>query len=619
MRRASVKIWWPMALVLPVLMLFSDLVWASSVIRQFTPRYSTTQRGEVLVIGNSSMTCPDSQTNCPAARNRVGTILNNNSYTMEYVNPDNVSTIPANSSTADLVLPAGGEVLFAGLYWGAATSAGARGVAAPQPVRRNIVQFATPGSSYVSITASRVDNNASDFSAFADVTSQVRAAGAGTYKVSGIQAGTGADRYAGWSLVVVVSDPNLPPRNMTVFDGYAIINTSTPREITTRVSGFLTPPTGPVNTMLGVVAYEGDQLYVNDIFQLNGNTLSDAVNPADNFFNSTISELGQDVMDRNPSYLNVLGIDIDRMQTNALGNNETDADLTFSSSGDVYYPVVFTFQVDVFEPVIRPVKSYTDVNGGQVEAGDIIEYTIEVPNTGNDGAVNVVLTDPIPENTSYVPNSLIVTEGANAGAKSDLASDDQAEFVTGPDRVVFRLGEGANGTDGGRLAPEASTTIRFRVMIDPDAPGGTNIDNQGSVDYTSETLEEPKEADTNLIRLTVHPVSADIAITKTNTPGQNNNVDLSDDTLVSDSETTYQITVTNNGPGNVRGVLVTDPADRRRGLNCPDGNEVTCRGSESGVCPSATTTVGTLSSPGYRLGSLPNGSSASLTFTCTVE
>ena len=36
-------------------------------------------------------------------------------------------------------------------------------------------------------------------------------------------AGTGNDRYAGWSLIVVYRDPTQPLRNLTVFDGFSDI------------------------------------------------------------------------------------------------------------------------------------------------------------------------------------------------------------------------------------------------------------------------------------------------------------------------------------------------------------------------------------------------------------
>ncbi|MFN9940458.1 MAG: hypothetical protein ACK56I_13380, partial [bacterium] len=77
-----------------------------------------------------------------------------------------------------------------------------------------------------------------------------------------------------------------------------------------------------------------------------------------------------------------------------------------------------------------------------------------------DAAVNVLLTDAIPEFTTYRPGSLVVTAGPNAGPKTDAADGDQGEFLGGSAAVRFQLGSGAGGagTSGGLLAPGASTT-----------------------------------------------------------------------------------------------------------------------------------------------------------------
>ncbi|HEY5972063.1 MAG TPA: hypothetical protein VIT22_08830, partial [Pseudoxanthomonas sp.] len=253
-------------------------VQASTVQRSFTPRFETTARGDLLMIGNTLSTCPDTNANCAGARAGTATpasALNNNAYNMAWTNSDSVTVAPANSSTATLTIPGGSTVLFAGLYWGADTSAGTGGSAAPTPANRGVVRFATPASGYATTTASTIDVIGSTrYSAFADVTSRVQAGGSGVYKVSGIQAGRGEDRYAGWALVVVIGNPGLSPRNMVVFDGYATINTSNPSSITTTVSGFRTPLAGPVTTRVGAVAYEGDRGSGGDSLRLNSTVLS---------------------------------------------------------------------------------------------------------------------------------------------------------------------------------------------------------------------------------------------------------------------------------------------------------------------------------------------------------
>ena len=72
----------------------------------------------------------------------------------------------------------------------------------------------------------------------------------------------------------------------------------------------------------------------------------------------------------------------------------------------------------------------------------MIQYSLTATNTGQDGAANVVVTDPIPAHTTVVPGSLqvVASPGGIAGGKTDAAGDDQAE-VAGSD-VVFRVGAG---------------------------------------------------------------------------------------------------------------------------------------------------------------------------------
>ena len=371
---------------------------ASTVQRNFTPRFAVTARGELLMVGNTLMTCPATAATCAAAQ--AGGAVNNNSFAMAWTNTDNVVTVPANSSTATLTLPAGSTVLFAGLYWGADTSGSP---AAPTPASRNVVRFATPASGYANTTATTLDAVGSRYSGFADVTARVQAGGSGVYRVSGIQAGQGSDRYAGWSLVVVIGNPALPPRNMVVFDGYATINSTAPSAVNTVVTGFRTPPAGAVATRVGAIAYEGDRGSDGDSLRLNGINLANTLNPATNFFNSSITNLNVAATAKNPDFVNQLGFDVDIVDASGiLANDATSATMTFTTGGETYYPAALTFITEVFEPVIESnlIKSVVDLNGGSVAPGDVLEYTLAYANTGNDGTLETVVTDPLPANVT---------------------------------------------------------------------------------------------------------------------------------------------------------------------------------------------------------------------------
>lgn len=485
----------------------------AAVVRPFIPRFSINDSGDVLLIGNTLGSCPVSDSRCANAQAGVSGPFNNNSYDMALVDVD-ADSATFNSSSASLMLPpTTTAVLWAGLYWGGDVNNDALAL--------DRVQLKVPeANAYVTLTASQLDttdsvlNGRSRYQGFVEITEYVQAAGEGTYTVANVQTTAGnRDSYAGWSIVVVYKDPHVPLRNLTVFDGYAFVTQGDP-DISIPVSGFLTPFVGPVNTSVGVVAYEGDWALVGDHLELNNTVLNNDLNPTDNFFNSTNSAFNDSDTMRNPNYVNHMGIDIDVVSAgDLLGNGATEAMIHLTTNNDAYYPGVVTFRTNVYVPRLNDdPKSVRDLNGGDVMPNDILEYQIHLENIGLDTAANLIFHDPIPAYTTYVPNSLQITGGANAGAKSDASGDDQAEFDVANNRVVFRLGEGATATNGGLLAPTETTTLTFHVVIDADVPAGTVISNQGVSDYTAQTLGLAATQRTNEVAVTVPAL--DLVITK---------------------------------------------------------------------------------------------------------
>ncbi|MFN3392542.1 MAG: hypothetical protein ACK40N_12375 [Meiothermus ruber] len=462
----------------------------AQVVRNFTSRYSTNTQGDILLIGNTLMTCSTSGTNgsqCVNTQNGSGSLYNNN-FTMIYVDVDS-DTSTFNSSSANLTLPSGASILWAGLYWGAE---------APSLPSPNTVRFRTPAlPTYTTLTASQTDSTTVAtsrvrYQGFVEVTALVQAGGAGTYWVADVLGSpNNSDRYAGWGLVVVYQHNSQPLRHLNVFDGFATVSGTT--TVNTTASGFLTPATGTVITHLGALAYEGDRGITGDRLRLNGTDVSDANNPATNFFNSTISDLGVHASGKNPNYIDQLGFDLDRIQsTGLLGNNQTSATVSFVSTGDAYLPGVLSIAVNVFVPDLTTTftKTGQDINGGNLLPGDILEYTLSFSNTGLDGATDVVVRDPIPAGTQYVPGSLQVLTnaiGAPTGSFTDAAGDDIAEFDSANNRVVFRLGTGASASSGGLVPPSQGASMRFRVQVLPSAAGQI-ITNTAQVSYNSQTL-----------------------------------------------------------------------------------------------------------------------------------
>lgn len=193
----------------------------------------------------------------------------------------------------------------------------------------------------------------------------------------------GHDRYGGWSLVVVYSNSAELTRNVTVFDGFQLV-TGAGTTITSPVSGFSTPPSGTVGTALGVLAYEGDRGFTGDSLKLGPTlaaltTMTDAQNPPDNFFNSTISRFGTLATAKSPDYVNQLGFDTDVVDASGvLPNGSTDAVMQLTTSGETYFPGVVVVATQLFASDVRTTvaKSVTDLNGGSVLPGDTLEYTV---------------------------------------------------------------------------------------------------------------------------------------------------------------------------------------------------------------------------------------------------
>lgn len=537
-------------------------------VRAFGKAFQANAPGDILIIGNTIATCQAvaptgsstgivaAAAECAAGRNGTSTLFNPNAGNASYnnnnahimVNTDVDSVAPGlNSSTAGLTIPAGATVLWAGLYWGADAAAA---------TTRNQISFKTPVAGYQTLTADwMATTGTTNYHAAKTVTSLITASG--NYTVADIKltlsAATYGTGYGGWSLVVVYQLNSEQFRNLTVFDGYQVIANGTTLDI--PLSGFLTPSTGSVGAKVGIVAYEGDLGSTGDAALLNGVQLSNSLNPGANLFNSSITRLNTRITDKTPDYLNQLGFDIDVFDAAGnLPNNATSTIVRLSSTGETYYPGVITTAIDIFVPNLAAslTKTVVDVNGGLLDPGDILQYTISFKNTGQDIATKVFVIDPIPSGSTFVTGSLKVVAGANSGNKTDATDADQAEFDGVQNRVVFRLGTNASSINGGSFAPGDSTTITFQVKVNPSTYGQT-ITNVATINYTGTTLPTTYTANaTAVIAVAPLPPVPTMAMTKTV-------ADLNGGVLEPGEILEYTIAIKNSSLGTATKVFVIDP------------------------------------------------------------
>ncbi len=517
---------------------------ASAAERPFSLRYSNNVNGQIAIAANTIMRCPtdtvDPLMNSGCTGAQAGTSSrNNNSFDMRWLDVDSDSST-FTSSSATLSVPTGSRVLFAGLYWtglnrkGEAIS-GANGFKAvpqepPSVAAIGTVKLKTPGAAgYTSVTAAGADVNTASiavgggYGAFADVTSIVTAAGAGTYTVADVQTGTGGNSYAGWSLVVAYSDQDEPLRNLSVFDGLQVVSGT--QQIDIPLSGFKTPSSGPVNTTVGVVAAEGDAGATGDYLTVNERLLTDAVHPANNTENSTIANRGSQVTTKNPDWRNNLGYDASLFSADGfLPNSASSAIFRAKTSGDTYAPQAITFATELFSPNVTLTKTSP---AGQDFPGATKTYTITATNSGAGNATGVELIDVIPPGVSYV------------SGPTDTSTVKKSPASTSDNLTVY-LGTGATPTAGGTLAPGDTVSFSFTGTIGLAEPLGDVITNSATLQFISSDLGLP-----------VSVVAEDDTTVRYPDPGISKTL-----TGSSGNQYSFQIVVTNEGTLPTSGAVV---------------------------------------------------------------
>lgn len=428
------------------------------------------------------------------------------SFRMELLGVDNQGTY--NSSSADLNLPGCSTVLFAGLYWGAGEGSAAGNTS--WITGETTCKLKLPGAStYTTITSTQTDYHNptlvpgyahTGYKCFADITSLMNVISPnGTYTVANVLSSAGkSDAYGGWTIVIAYSNSTFTPRNLTIFDGNAIVKSGS-GNADVAISGFLTPPSGTVSCELGTVVYDGDRTS-SDGFQFKQNgaasfydmaTTAVPLNASADAWNSKISHKGAVVTTRNPAFNNTLGydasiFDLPNSGNAQLSNNQTSATVRFFSNSENVIVQVLTTSISQYTPAFSFTKSATDLNGGITIPGDSIRYKINYSNIGNDHSTNTMILDNIPVGASYKPNSIKI----NGVAKTDGSGDDQAEYDLANNRIVFRIGTGANAVTGGVVNTSTSGNVEFDVIAASSCAVLScvgNIVNKATIKYSGQT------------------------------------------------------------------------------------------------------------------------------------
>ena len=554
-----------------------------------TPSFAANLRGGLTNAGNTLETCPQNlaATRAKGARAAEPCLnTDNNGQDMRYVNVD-PGDGRFNSSTAAVTIPGDARVVRAFLYWGADLARGvqngadAGAPAGETPVTNRLwkqVRLRMGSGSYVNIDAAdplrdgRWDGVPSWYSqpgnrpgfayqVRADVTAEVRAAfqaksrlaGAGATPVAAtvanVQAGQGYNRHAGWTMEVVWESPSAAWRNLTIFDGFAFVQVQGGQQLVVGpldFTGFETPASGNVDAHATTWAYEGDRTITGDYFALGKlgegcsqlPHASNAANPVTNFFNSTISRDGMNVVDRKPAYVNQLGFDLDALDVpeGTIPNNATGASVCLGTVGDTYFFGGVAFDVLIRAPNVKIEKV---ADRSQANPGDVVTYTTSVTNperqagdplypTPTVAATNLVITDPLPAGLDF--GSLIVNPGG------------LCRYTAASREILCNVGT---------LAPSAAFTFSYRASVSAAAQGTSTALLTNVACYRSNSEDQPDVdySGCDEARIVVPPSPyVDLGVVKT----------VSSDTVAPGGTLTWHLVATNWGPGVSTGFVLAD-------------------------------------------------------------
>ncbi|HEX7045565.1 MAG TPA: hypothetical protein VF203_13245, partial [Burkholderiales bacterium] len=236
---------------------------------------------------------------------------------------------------------------------------------------------------------------------------------------------------------------------------------------------------------------------------------------------------------------------------------------------------------------------------GIVDPGDVLRYTITIVNSAAIPATGVVLTDPVPANTTYVPNSARLNGVPVSGVAPPLLQ-------------IPITGSGA-GAPAGTLPPGAVAVVEFDVQVNAGVPTGTLISNQGSV-ASNELPTQLTDADgnpANGFQPTVVVVgdAQQLIITK-------EVFVVGGGVAASGSRLEYVVRVTNVGAVPATNVRITDDLGALVGLLTYVPGSATLNGSTAGV----SFTAGVLTADYAAVwGELAPGATAVLRFRADIE
>ncbi len=142
---------------------------------------------------------------------------------------------------------------------------------------------------------------------------------------------------------------------------------------------------------------------------------------------------------------------------------DPDNDVPELNEDDNQYEMPFAATINPYAPLIEATKTYSDVNGGDVNPDDTIDYTIVIRNDGCADQAN----NPGDEFVDSLPAGVTATGAVSASTGSIVLDGQTVRW-------------------NGEIPASGTVTITIVAKIDSDAVDGQEICNQGHVNWDSD-------------------------------------------------------------------------------------------------------------------------------------
>lgn len=180
-------------------------------------------------------------------------------------------------------------------------------------------------------------------------------------------------------------------------------------------------------------------------------------------------------------------------------------------------------------------KSFVDTNGGEVEPGNVLTYTLTIKNSGNSSADNVVVSDILDANLEFI--------GAGQGGKFNSNTRQLLWNATSTAALL-------------KLAPQAPLELTFLAEIKTPLADQTQICNQGQIASDEVTTAVP--TDNELTPALGDPTCLSVSSVADLSGATLTVVDQNGGDVEPGDSLLYTLVLTNTGTGAATNVVVSD-------------------------------------------------------------